>query len=102
MAHQCLEEDEDDKLKRAGECLDGVPNAAMQSVLVSSNLPHPKLDVSTIISDQRGELVKKVTKFALTPEAQECFDAYFNASVDFIITGTPSWDQPHFTNHQHQ
>ena len=98
MAHQCLEEDEDDKLKRAGECLDAVPNAALQSVLVSNNLPHPKLDVSTIISDQRGELVKKVTKFALTAEAQECFDTYFNANVDFIITGTPSWDQHHFTN----
>ena len=91
MSHNCLEETKDDKLKRAKESLDDVPDSALQCVLVSNNLPLSKQHCSCIISNNREVLAKKVANYNLTPEAQECFDTYFNANADFIMTDTPDW-----------
>ena len=92
LSHQCLTEEYGDRLELASRCLKEMPSEVLWSVLVCNNLPHPGMDVATIIGDNRGELAEQVVSYKLTNEAQLCFDVYYNANFDIMSLQNDTWE----------
>ena len=92
LNHACLDEDDEERIKRAGESLDAVPSRLLWSVLASNEIPHLGLDVAAVVGDQRKEMIENIVKYKFSSNAQVCFDLYYNANFDIMKMDNNTWE----------